>query len=221
MNVRRKSMLAGGLGALAAIVWAPTLASLSSEDPRAPQERPADAAQEDGQQREGATAHGGGSGQAVPEAGALDDLEREVEALDRGRERLDLAGLLASLRTEAGVVETRGAPGMQGGRALDTLADFARGNTLSGIFYGPDRAVALLGHRVVKTGDALAGGRVRVGTIGPDGVELISEEQSIVVELPAFRAGARGTPVMADGAAPGAEQPASEPSAAEAREAGA
>jgi hypothetical protein len=68
----------------------------------------------------------------------------------------------------------------------DRLAEFTEENPLSGILYGDDLSMALVGHRIVREGDRLAGGMILVLEIGPDWVSLGSGEEEILIDLPPF-----------------------------------
>lgn len=76
---------------------------------------------------------------------------------------------------------------------LAMLQSFAEENALTGILASEAGASALLGHRVVRAGDRLYGGRVAIGTIDRTGLWLESENESVFLELPPFVARGRAT----------------------------
>lgn len=208
MKAKHKSILAGGLGALATVVWVPQLLSggsgeepvadeVSAELPDGAQEAPdasdPTAAEEESPQEEAPRTSEEEQGVAGS-AGRLAALEESLGALAR-RDSGDLAALLA--RLEAGderdpLEESLFVPDVDpvatGEDARAWLEEFAGKNPLTGLIHGPDRSAALLGHRVVRPGEALLGGRITVVAIGPGWVELASEGAQLRVELPAFRA---------------------------------
>ena len=125
--------------------------------------------------------------------GTLDVIETFVPS---PRDRIDLASLLASSGNRIGqtgsttdpdsstVEEIIGAalqPGPQ-----EVLRQYAEANPLTGIIYGDDRSMALIGHRVVGEGDSLEGGRIRVLAIGPGWLRLGYQGEELVMDLPPF-----------------------------------
>lgn len=128
------------------------------------------------------------------EMGRISALEEELQALEPRDFGQELAALFARLDAgDEGVDEPVSIPLLEpaedaGEDARTWLAAFAEQNPLVGLVYRPDRSAALLGHRVVRSGDILLGGKVTVVAIGPGWVELAHEGESAVVELNAFRA---------------------------------
>lgn len=212
MNFKKKAALTSGLGALAAAVWVPQLASLGSGAEVVRQESPAEAAFDEPRSPTPRAV------EETPRAGALEQLgslEESLAELDAARGGTDLGALLARLAdgspSEDLVPVAERLIGMESELDPRTeLEAFAARNPLSGVLYGSDRSAALLGHRVVRAGDALAGGRITVAGIGPGWVELDASGTRLRVELPAFQARGAGTlPLQVPVAAPAAvQQPA-------------
>lgn len=196
MNFRRKSVLAGGLGALAASVWVPQLLSLEADPKSLSQESPAETAPEGRSETEHVASEESAPAGVLEQLGSLEEDLAQLEAM---RGTSDLEALLARLETGSRTEESAPpleadsfAPAPEDPRA--ELEAFSDRNPLLGLIHGSDRSVALLGHRVVRTGDVLAGGRITVGAIGPGSVELTAGSAHLVVELPAFQA--RGAGVL-------------------------
>jgi len=66
------------------------------------------------------------------------------------------------------------------------LAEFASRNRLTGILSGGERALALVGSRVVAAGDRLWGGRIEVVEVSDEGVLLRAGDATTRLELPPF-----------------------------------
>ncbi len=131
---------------------------------------------------------------------ALSSLEGTLDAIETfvpsSRDRLDLASLLASAGGRTGEIGTTSDPdsttvddiigsALQPG-PLDVLREYAEANPLTGIIYGDDRSMALIGHRVVGEGDSLERGRIRVLAIGPGWLRLGYQGEELVLDLPPF-----------------------------------
>ncbi len=204
MNFKKKTVLASGLGALAASVWVPQLLSPGSRSEVVRQESPAEAVGEE----PGSPALT--SEEELPRRGALEvlgSLEERMAELDSARGATDLGALLARLADGSPGEESAAAEALFAPRPeLDPrteLEAFASRNPLTGVIHGSDRSAALLGHRVVRQGDALAGGRITVAGIGPGWIELAADGAHLLVELPAFQARGGGTiPIQARAPAP-------------------
>lgn len=195
MNIRKKSILASGLGLLAAAIWVPTLSGLIAPSSLPPRESAAEAPQAEA----GFASDGfGASASSFPtELEGFDDLEAPVQELGAGRLDDDLAALLAALALPDSSAAESDAPAFAAldlrAAARQELSDFAQANAVSGVIHGaspsgPDASVALLGHRVVRVGELLPGGRVRVESIAPNGLEISLEGETLWLSLPAFRA---------------------------------
>jgi len=202
MNFKQKSVLASGLGVLAASVWVPQLASLGAGPEVVRQESPAEASDEEPRSPTSAAEEEPARGGALEELGSL---EERLAELDSARSGTDLGALLARL-ADGSPSEDPGPAGEQlfvPQPGLDPRAEleaFASRNPLTGVIHGPDRSAALLGHRVVRVGDTLAGGRISVAGIGPGWIELSTDGARLQVELPAFQARGGGTlPIPAPG----------------------
>lgn len=205
MNFTKRTVLASGLGVLAASVWIPQLASRGAGPAAVLPESPADGAGE-----ESASSTPSAAGETVP-AGALEQLgslEERLAELDAARGATDIGALLA--RLGSGSLSEDPAPRTEQLFAPEAeldpreeLESFASRNPLTGVIHGPDRSAALLGHRVVRVGDVLAAGRITVAGIGPGWIELAAGPARLQVELPAFQARGGGLlPILAP--APGA-----------------
>jgi hypothetical protein len=211
MNVRNKALLAGGLSALAVLVWGHGLMS-HGETPPPREERQAETGAE-------SAAAEAPAPEASPAAGAtpapdslasLSALEARLVGLDEGKRGADLAAVMALLGAGE-PSEGRPAPAPELAFAVSSarieLQAFAERNALTGVIHGGERSAALLGHRVVRVGDVLAGGRIRVARIEPGLIELSAEGEALVLELPAFHARGGASP-SASGATPAGVAPA-------------
>ncbi|MEW6071882.1 MAG: hypothetical protein AB1726_04700 [Planctomycetota bacterium] len=151
-------------------------------------------------------------------AGVLGELERTLSMLGNFAPRAGRPDLTPLLAARAGVAESDEGPAanvppvvppvfpvLEGESSLALLEEFVAANELSGMIYGDDRSLALLGHRVVAEGDRLAHGRIRVLAIGPGWLQLGCGEREEVVDLPPFTA-REGN--LSAGEAAGAEAPA-------------
>jgi hypothetical protein len=211
MNVRAKSLLATGLGALAGVVWIPQL--LAREAPREP-------APESSAERVAAATEGGETNaprartsESSTAEGSFSELEAALGLLLERRRDPVLERLLPEAE-EALSAAPEDALTFEGPSDDEAwLARFAAENPLSGLIHGTDKSAALLGHRVVRPGERLEGGRVGVLAIGPGWIELEHGSARLVLELPAFRA--RGGGLHEPSAAfPSAPRPAQKAGAA-------
>ncbi len=91
-------------------------------------------------------------------------------------------------------------------RADEALDLFLASNPLSGILHGPEQGVAILGSRLVRAGDELVPGELRVTLVARRHVELRAGDRSLRLELPPVAAAPRPgatapLPTHPDGAA--------------------
>jgi hypothetical protein len=141
----------------------------------------------------------------------LTELDRLEEILLHFQELEAAPTLEEESRAATGPVEgiPRIESGLLGGRTgpspRDELDEWLLENPLQGILHDAERPLALLGHRVVRAGDALAGGRIRVAEIAGTWVRLECAGQEAIVELPPFQA--RSSSDDSSTSAPGATSP--------------
>ena len=170
-----------------------------------------------------------GGGDGTDALAALDNLEDAlgmIETFAPRSGRADLATILAALEAaDASMGPTAGsddppsidiAPSVPHtaittAAVADLLHGFAAANPCQGIIYGDDVAMALLGHRVVREGDRLEGGRIQVLAIGPGWLRIGAGDQELTLDLPAFKASRRaaGEKGSKDEAAGGGGAPSS------------
>lgn len=75
----------------------------------------------------------------------------------------------------------------------DEVQDFLAVAPVTAVMMGEGTAMALVGSRIVRPGDRLAGGMLEVRVIGRDGVRYRYRDREVVQELPAFQAVKRST----------------------------
>jgi hypothetical protein len=207
MNGKQKSWLAGGLGSLAALVWVPQLLSLAGHEPPAlpelsaeePLEQPVEASPPAA--AEALPSPAPATEAAMPMA-RLSQLEESLNALAHQDSATGLDALLAHLDPSSTAPAPAEALDLDRLRARKRLEDFAALEPFTGLVLGPNDAAALFGHRVVRAGDSLAGGEIRVLSIRAQGVELGNAGASLLVELPAFCARGREPVSSAGGNTP-------------------
>ena len=68
------------------------------------------------------------------------------------------------------------------------VQDFLEVEPVTAVMMGKGTAMALVGSRIVRPGDLLAGGLLEVRVIGRDGVRYRYRDRDVVQELPAFQA---------------------------------
>jgi hypothetical protein len=212
-NVKRW-LVAGGAAALAGAVWLPSLIGRTSEIPGTaevgaegeasimpaslsafPGAPEPDAPTEALDQGSGLSMQPGSIAAAT--GSAQESMEDHAAASDR--RGVELAGLLASLRAQVepggNALEAAASAGSRTGASLlseqnarEHLDAFVAGNLLRGVIHGEDSSLAVLGHRVVRPGDRVAGGTIEVLEIGPDWLMLGISGVERVVDLEPFQA---------------------------------
>lgn len=213
MNRPTKSLLATGLGGAAALVWIPQVLRMSQDAEPAREELPAEA---------GATLLDGVSflSGSHPEATTppepdgevvdLDALERRASRLEE-RSRPQVGGEIARLleqmearaQDEAAPASAVRPPVEAAGREdRRRLERFTENNPLTGLVRGGAGDAVLLGHRVVRVGDRLDAGHVRLAEIGASWVRLTAGAEECIVELPPFQARTRAVPTGSETVAP-------------------
>lgn len=194
MNAMKKSWLAGGLGTLAACVWLPQFLSLGGHEPPALPEISAEEPRAQARAVESAVVAAEPDALPVPgdegsaPAAQLSQLEQSLNALARQGSTNGFDELLARLDPHSPQAGTASAVelDMDASSARQRLTTFAALQPFTGLVLGPNDGAALFGHRVVRQGDTLAGGEIRVLSIRAQGVELGLGVASLLVELPAF-----------------------------------
>ncbi len=145
------------------------------------------------------------AGQAGETGDLVEDLERSLRATDTlvgDNPETSLRALIQAMQegnraAEPGEVSGTTTPRPSAFATSAELASFAAENPLTGIVYGENDAVAMVGHRVVRSGDRIDGGRVLVAEVGRGWVRLARGAEEIVLDLPPFTARARS--VVSDG----------------------
>ena len=235
MNQKTKTLLAGTLVVGCGAVWVPQFVGADSQpEHRIVDEIPASGSTNTVPKSDFVTNSGGGdsgredepvgfdtlfpsNGETSTSPSSLRDLERALEAAEDVASpdtELDLSALLLAMDpgrddpTGKPIVEV---PSSQTAES-DQLASFAESNPLTATIAG-ENPIALLGHRVVREGDLVGGGTIRIDAIGAGFLMLSAGKEQARMELPAFQA--RFTPALSTESDAGSETldggPAAEP----------
>lgn len=193
----KKEWLAGGLVLASAGVWIPQF--LGDDEVATPREIPG---AEDTHAPEPGLANPNLQDIELPGATSQEDATEldtpRPESIESPGESRDLASILQSLAganddpnrlledplADASAKESAN---------LDALREFAEANPFQGVILGPDGALALIGHRVVRKGDILGDGDIQVGVISDGWVELSLGETELRMTLPPFIAHERSS----------------------------
>lgn len=251
MKNAKQRLVVGGAVVLAGAVWLPVLLERSSETPEGPtigaedgvaivpaslSAFPGPGAADAGTEEPAQGSSSRREASSLDPGTASSEMPTEQQGAPGERRGTDLASLLASLRSHAelGVDSSDANPStsarssgalLSAQTARETLAAFAQDNQLRGVIHGSDSSLAVLGHRVVRTGDLVAGGTIEVLEIGPDWLRLGRAGEERVVDLEPFQAkdastdhesASPSTPADAEATTPAESSPSPAPAPASA-----